>query len=146
MAKTGIKVAHSTLLDWVDNYQQNKKMSFLTDSAAISLQQLENFIADAKRQYSSPEFNAVKIYFIRFPLAGKKPNLEKESAKNLSLPSIAFVPLKNADPVTWDGDDFKLDNGEIFLLPFCNPENPSGNQDETGVCPPKCGGKKTPSP
>jgi hypothetical protein len=145
MAKTGIKVSHSTLLDWVNNYQQNKTMSFLTESAAIGLTQLENFIADAKRQYSA-EFNAVKIYFIRFPLTGNKQNLAKESSKNLSLPSLAFVPLKNANPVTWDGEDFKFDNGEIFLLPFCNPDNPPGNEDETGVCPPKCGGKKSTGP
>ena len=145
MPNTGIKVPHSTLTKWVDNYQQNKSLSFLTDSAAISLKQLENFIADARQKYDA-QFNAVKIYFIRFPLTSKKKNLDKEASKNLSLPSIALVPLKNADPLTWDGEDFKFDNGEVFLLPFCNPDNPSDNEDETGVCPPKCGGKKSTGP
>jgi hypothetical protein len=97
---------------------------------------LENFIAEAKQKYPASEFNAIKIYFIRYSVNDINRNIEKEKSDNFSVPSLAFVPIKNADPTTWTGEDFKLENEKIFVLPFCNPKGP---EDETGICPPKCG-------
>ena len=64
MPHSGIIVDHSTLTKWIENYQAKKDLRFLTENAAISLRQLENFIAEAKQKYPASEFNAIKIYFI----------------------------------------------------------------------------------
>ncbi len=137
MPTSGIPVPPSILEEWVQNFRNNKDLGFLTENATISLQQLENFITEAKQKYFS-DFNALKIYFIRYAVKASNNNIEKEDSKDISKPSLVLVPFKNNDSQTWRGEDLITDE-TIFLLPFCNPENPSNNVDETGLCPPKCG-------
>ena len=132
---SGITIDRSTLDQWVQNFQGNKDLPFTTNNALISLAQLENFIAEAKQK--NPACNAIKVCFIRYVLKEPTPYFQIDNDRYLSAPSLAFVPLANVDVQTWTWEN--ASGGEVFLLPFCNPENPADNVDETGVCPPKCG-------
>jgi hypothetical protein len=141
METNGIIINHLKLKEWEQNYEDNKNLPFITDSAFISLTQLENFIAEAKEKYRSSSFNALKICFVRYKLTASIDNLIlKEVNRDVSQHSFVLVPIKNADPITWTGEDFTFNDGTIFVLPFCNPETPP-NKDETGLCPPKRGCK-----
>jgi hypothetical protein len=130
-----------TLEQWARNFHNNKDLPFDTNSAAVSLVQLENYIAEVKSKYSVVP-KGFRIYFIRYPLADAEHDHTKikDAGRSLSQPSLVMVPLKNYNPSTGLGDDFILENpGDLYVLAFSNPKSPDP-ADTTVLCPPKCGG------
>src|SRR5262245_23037873 len=127
-----------TVLDWASNFTNNKNR-FATNTAAISLGELENFIKGAKEK--CPGFAGLRIYFVRFPLpAQKEAEVRHKIASegnNLSQPSLVLVPVKSFDSTNGAGEDFKLGN-DVFALAFADPDDPDPG-DEAILCPPKCG-------
>lgn len=128
----------SGLKRWKENYTNNKDLRVVTESSVISLELLEKFIKEAKT--NSPGFNGVRIYFIRYDESdGLNANRKHiriagtVAGKDFSQVSLAFVPVKNFDPVTLAGDDFELANNQIFTLAFCEPKVRTSG---TGHCPP----------
>jgi hypothetical protein len=136
---SGRNIPTSTLEEWTRNFRNNKDLPFSTNTAAVSLEQLENYIADIKRKYS-PAPNGLKIYFVRFPLSNATAQEKVENAgKSLSQPSVVIVPIKNYNSSTGSGDDHVLENpGDLYVLSFSDPESTDPN-DSTALCPPKCG-------
>jgi hypothetical protein len=134
----GKSINHSTLQDWAGNFRNNRDLPFVTNTAAVSLEQLENYIAEVKSKYpSSP--NGFKIYFVRFPIAQAATSKIQTAGKGLSQASVVIVPLKNYDPSTGAGDDFVSENpGDVYVLAFSDPQS-SDPTDSTALCPPKCG-------
>lgn len=131
-------VDQKTLNGWKQNFRSNSDLPFTTNAASVSLDQLENFIQEAKAKYSS-ELTGFRVYPIRYELkaGGWKPGNIQEAGRNLSQPSFVLVPVRNYDPSKGSGDDFVLDNpGDLYVLSFSNPEDPG---DSTALCPPKCG-------
>ena len=115
-----------------------------TRSSAISLKFLKDFISKAEKKYkkrgANDKFNAFRIYFVRYPIPGRSLRHIKGSGRGkdgrmLSQVSLALVPVKNFDPVTMKGDDFRLpsDQNRIFAVLFCHP---SERNSMTGHCPP----------
>ncbi len=136
----GKHVDSSTLNQWIQNFRSNTELPFFTNAAAVSLDQLENFIAEAKTKYPKNNFTGFRIYLIRYPMNEKSPVSEsiQKAGKNLSQLSFVIVPVKNYDHKTGSGDDFVLENpGDLYLLAFSDPEADPG--DTTALCPPKCG-------
>ena len=138
---SGKNVDASTLEQWARNFRNNKDLPFSTNTAAVSLEQLENYIAEVKSKYSVVP-KGFRIYFIRYP----HTNAEAEKAKlehagrSLSQTSLVMVPLKNYDHSIGSGDDFVLENpGDLYVLAFSDPRSPDP-ADTTALCPPKCGG------
>jgi len=139
-------MAHGKLIDssklnsWINNFRTNADLGFTTNSATVSLEQLENFIIEAKEKYPS-SMNGFRIYFVRYSLADGGPNLEniKQAGKNLSQPSLVLVPVKNYGQLKGTGNDFVLDNpGDLYVLAFSEPDS-TDPDDSTTLCPPKCG-------
>lgn len=133
----GKLIDHQQIVTWADNYKNNKTLSFATNSAAISLSELENFIQAAKANYPS-DFDGIRIYLIRYSLSS---TIEKiaSSGSNLSQPSIALVPIKSFDPRSGSGQDYKVGTSEqVFALAFTEPESTDPG-DTSILCPPKCG-------
>jgi hypothetical protein len=137
----GKNVSSSTLNQWIHNFRSNNDLPFTTNAAAVSLNQLENFIKEAKTKYPA-SLTGFKIYLIRYPMSEGDPvseNIEK-AGRNLSQPSMVLVPVKNYDHSIGSGDDFVLENpGDLYVLAFSDPQSPDP-ADTTVLCPPKCGG------
>ena len=124
---------------FMSNHRENKNLGIETDSAAIELGQLQTFINQAIASLGS-DFNAVKIYFVRYPLDADQDHIKKASGKDLSQVSLALVPAKVIDPDAWTVKPLPLD-GDKFTLFVCAPTTPSRTHDgRTGLCQPKCDG------
>ncbi len=135
-----------SLQQWKANYAapQNKAMDTMTESAVVSLELLERFLNEAKT--NSPGFNGVRIYFIRYDKPNDKltPNnaygngnemykyVSEIGNSGLSQLSLAFVPVKDFDPVTLAGKDFvQPANNKIHTLAICHPADwPTGLIEE----------------
>ena len=138
---SGKNVDAPTLEQWAQNFRNNKDLPFDTNTAAVSLDQLENYIAEVKSKYSVVP-KGFRIYFIRYPLTGVEHDRTKikDAGRSLSQPSLVMVPLKNYDSSIGLGDDFVLENpGDLYVLAFSDPRSPDP-ADTTVLCPPKCGG------
>ena len=110
---------------WKANFFYSKNNAQETESAVISLEQLQRFIDQAK--INSPGFNGVRIYFIRYahPDDQLRPfnGYVREIGDGLSQMSLAFVPVENFDPVTLAGSDFIQDGNKIHTLAICHPSD-----------------------
>jgi hypothetical protein len=138
----GKNVDTSTLAQWAGNFRNHKDLTFGTNTAAVSLEQLENYIAEVKSKYSkySDALNGFRIYFIRYPLGAAAQAKVENAGRSLSQPSLVMVPLKEYNPSNGSGDDLVLDNpGDVYVLAFSDPESTDPG-DSTALCPPKCGG------
>ena len=136
---SGKQVSKSTLQGWVNNFVSNKDLPFITNSAAISLPQLENYIAEAKAKYPAG-ITGFRIYFVRYPFNDNSPALVhlQKAGKNVSQPSVVFVPLGNYNRTTGWGNDLTLPGqDDLYVLTFSTAETDS--DDDTAPCPPKCG-------
>lgn len=128
---------HQNVLGWSTNFR-NRRTPFTTNYAAISLQELEEFINEAK--VKCPGFSGLRIYLVRYPLDAQKAEQAKSrigsDGNNLSQPSFVLVPIKAFDPATGKGDDFKVGStNDVYALSFEDPDDPGG---ATILCPPKC--------
>jgi hypothetical protein len=120
------------LSGWVSNFVDNKTVPFVTTSALIKLQDLEDFVAKIKAQQA----DSVRIYFLRLragetlpalalPLevpAGEIPRGCKwhEASNDFTQATIAMVPAKNfaiEDDLTFAADDIVLNNTITTLMP-----------------------------
>jgi hypothetical protein len=131
---------HQKVLDWSTNFKTNRT-PFTTDSAAISLKELEEFINEAK--VKCPDFAALRIYLVRYPLSAQKAELVKDRIKsdvnNLSQPSLVLIPMRSFDPAKGTGDDFKVgSSNDVYALAIADPES-SDPGEASVLCPPKCG-------
>jgi len=132
----GKLIDHKKIVTWADNYKNNKTLSFDTNSASISLSELESFIQAAKANYQS-DFDGIRIYFIRYPLTSGTQKIGT-AGSNLSQPSIVLVPLKGFDPRSVTGQDYKVGTSEqVFALAFTDPESTDPG-DTSILCPPRC--------
>ena len=143
---------------WKANYAdpKNKPLDILTHSAVVSLELLQQFLDEAKK--NSPGFNGVRIYFIRYDKPNDQlksnheyPNEEYKYVSEVndsgfSQLSLAFVPVKDFNPDTLAGKDFVQPvTNKIHTLAICPPSDwsintvqPGTNKTGTGLCPPKC--------
>ena len=156
----------SDLDRWKKNYSTQINLALEeTKSALVSLDLLQQFIDDAK--INSPGFNAVRIYFIRYDKPIDKLMSKSEYAdaateevykyvgeindSGLSQISLAFVPVKNFDPLTLAGNNIVQAGNKIHTLAICHPSDwplppatgatlTATYETGTGLCPPKgCG-------
>jgi len=136
----GKNVDSSTLNQWIHNFRSNTDLPFTTNAAAVSLNQLENYIKEAKTKYPG-SLTGFRIYPIRYPLNEGTPvpaGIQKAD-RNLTQPSLVLVPVKNYDHTKGSGDDFVLENpGDLYVLAFSEPGSTDPG-DTTVLCPPKCG-------
>ena len=133
----GKLIDHQKIVSWSNNHKNNKTLSFETDSAGISLSELEDYIKAAKATYPA-DFNGIRICFVRYPLSAKKDKI-KPSGNNLSQPSIVLVPVKSFNASVGSGDDYKVGTSEqVYALAFADPDS-SDPQEASILCPPKCG-------
>ena len=128
---------HQKVLDWSTNFK-NKRTPFTTNSTAISLQELEQFINEAK--VKCPGFSGLRIYLVRYPLDAQKAEQVKTRIKSdgndLSQPSFVLVPMKSFDPATGAGEDFKVGStNDVYALSIEDPDDPGG---ASILCPPRC--------
>jgi len=131
----GKLINHQTIVSWSNNHKNNKALSFETDSAGISLSELEDFIKTVRTKY--PDFNGIRFSFVRYPLSADTDNI-KLSGNNVSQPSIVLVPVKSFDPAKGIGDDSKVGTSEqVFALAFADPGE-SDPGDTSILCPPRC--------
>jgi len=137
----GKNVDSSTLKQWIQNFRSNADPKFITNAATVSLNQLENFINEAKEKYHDASFTGFRIYLIRYPLndGTHDPNKIKETGDKLSQPSFVLVPVKNHVHGEGLGEDFVLPNpGDLYVLAFSDP-TATDPDDSTALCPPRCG-------
>jgi hypothetical protein len=131
----GKLIDHQKIVSWSNNHKNNKTLSFETDSAGISLAELEDFIKTVRTNY--PDSNGIRIYFVRYSLSAGTDNI-RPSGNNLSQPSIVLVPVKSFDPAKSMGDANKVGTSEqVFALAFADPDG-SDPGDTSILCPPKC--------
>ena len=127
---------HQKVLDGSTNFKKNRT-PFTTNSAAISLKELEEFISKAKA--NCPDFAGLRIYLVRYDLPASKAELVKDRIKsdvnNLSQPSLVLVPLRSFDSATGTGEDYKVGN-DVYALSFADPDGDPG--DTSFLCPPRC--------
>lgn len=134
----GRLIGHKKILSWAENYKNNKTLPSETNSAAISLSELEAFIKAAKESYKTDDFNGIRIYFVRYPLSAGTERIGT-SGNNLSQTSLVLVPVKSFNASTGSGDDYKLGTSEqVYALAFADPDSPDP-QETYILCPPKCG-------
>jgi len=128
---------HQKVLGWSTNFKNNRT-PFSTNSASISLKELEEFINQAK--VNCPDFIGLRIYLVRYPLTAQKAEQVKSKIRSdgndLSQPSLVLVPMKSFDPATGTGEDFKVGN-DVYALSFADPES-SDPGDTSVLCPPRC--------
>ena len=130
----GKLIDHQKIVSWSNNHKNNKTLSFETDSAGISLSELEDFIKTVRANY--PDSNGIRICFIRYPLTAGTGKI-KTSGANLSQPSIVLVPVKSFDPAKGMGEDYKVGTTEqVYALAFADPDGDPG--DTSILCPPRC--------
>jgi hypothetical protein len=131
----GKLINHQTIVGWSNNHKNNKALAFETDSAGISLSELEDFIKNVRTKY--PDFNGIRFSFVRYPLSADTDNI-KLSGNNVSQPSIVLVPVKSFDPAKGIGDDSKVGTSEqVFALALADPGE-SDPGDTSILCPPRC--------
>ena len=126
---------------WKANFTNNPSLPFMTESSAISLDLLNEFLSEAKK--SCPGFNGLRIYFIRYDkkndgLKDSSTHIKLMPGTNVSQVSLAIVPVKDFDPVTLKGEDF-TEGDKILTLSFCHPTLEGGTDGKavgTGHCPP----------
>jgi len=127
---------HQKVLGWSTNFKNNRT-PFSTNSASISLKELEEFINQAK--VNCPDFIGLRIYLVRYDLPASKAELVKDRIKsdvnNLSQPSLVLVPLRSFDPATGTGEDYKV-GSDVYALSFADPDGDPG--DTSFLCPPRC--------
>jgi len=127
---------HQKVLDGSNNFKNNRT-PFTTNSATISLKELEEFISKAKA--NCPGFAGLHIYLVRYDLPAQKAAEVKDRIKSdgndLSQPSLVLVPMKSFDPATGTGEDFKVGD-DVYALSFADPEGDPG--DTSFLCPPRC--------
>lgn len=134
------------LSGWISNFNENKALPFVTTSALIKLEDLEEFIARIKAQQA----DSVRIYFMRLRAGetlqalalpalavGEIPKGCKwhEASSDFTQATIAMVPAKNftiEDDLTFAADDIVLNNMITTLMPGIsekgtglNPPSPS---------------------
>jgi hypothetical protein len=116
---------------WISNFSDNKALPFVTTSALITLEELEKFVAEIKKQQA----DSVRIYFMRLQTgeniqaltlpalsAGELPKGCKwhEASSAFTQATIAMVPAKNftieAD-LTFAADDIVQDKTITTLMP-----------------------------
>jgi hypothetical protein len=132
----GKLIDHQKIVGWSNNHKNNKTLAFATDSACISLSELEDFIKAAKANYPT-DFTGFRIYFVRYPLPASTENI-RTAGSNLSQPSLVLVPVKSFDPTKGSGEDYKVGTSEqVYALAFTDPDG-SDPGDSTILCPPKC--------
>jgi len=132
----GKLIDHQKIVSWSNNHKNNKALTFETDSAGISLSELEDFIKTIRTKY--PDFNGIRFSFVRYPLSAGTDNI-KLSENNLSQPSIVLVPVKSFDPAKGIGDDSKVGTSEqVFALAFADPDGTDDPGDSSILCPPRC--------
>ena len=124
------------VLDWSTNFKNNRT-PFTTNSATISLKELEEFISNAKA--NCPDFAGLRIYLVRYPLSAQKAEQVKDRIKsdvnNLTQPTLVLVPMKSFDPATGSGDDFTVgSSNDVYALSFGDPDDPG----DSFLCPPRC--------
>jgi hypothetical protein len=135
---------------WIAEFKGNKDLPFGTTSALIKLSDLEEFVAEIKKQQA----DCVRIYFLRFSM-NDTPTAEikkdgrvvkgcvwQEAAVGITQATIAMVPAKNFrhDPeFIFAADDIVLGNQVMTLLPGIkkegtglNPPSPSIDNDMIG--------------
>ena len=134
LAAPATAVSFTELREFAANYKANPGLLPVTVSAAITVNELQNFIDKAKALYPT-EFDAVKIYFVRYPLDSSPGHILKSSDKNLSQVSLIFVPANVTDLPNWIVEDLQ-DRDDKMTLPVCSPSF----RNETGLCPPNCPG------
>ena len=132
----GKLIDHLKIVSWSNNHKNNKTHALETESAGISLSELEDYITALKATYPA-DLNGIRICFVRYPLPANK-NKIKSSGNNLSQLSIVFVPVKSFDPAKSIGDANKVGTSEqVFALAFADPDG-SDPGDTSILCPPKC--------
>ena len=133
----GKLIDHLKIVSWSNNHKNNKTHPLETESAGISLSELEDYITAVKATYPA-DLNGIRICFVRYPLPANK-NKIKSSGNNLSQLSIVFVPVKSFDPATGMGDDYKVGTSEqVYALAFTDPEGAEDPGDSSILCPPRC--------
>ena len=133
----GKLIDHQKIVGWSNNHKNNKTHPLETESAGISLSELEDYITAVKATYPA-DLNGIRICFVRYPLPANK-NKIKSSGNNLSQLSIVFVPVKSFDAATGMGDDYKVGTSEqVYALAFTNPEGTEDPGDSSILCPPRC--------
>ena len=135
---------------WIFSFKNNAQLPFITTSALIKLTDLEEFIAEIKKQQA----DSVRVYFLRFSLndtptakfekEGKivKGCVWHEAATGITQATIAMVPAKNFrhdNDFVFAADDIVLENQVMTLLPGIqqegtglNPPSPSIDNDMIG--------------
>ena len=116
---------------WISNFNDNKGLPFVTTSALITLEDLEGFVAEIKKQKA----DSVRIYFMRLQTgeeiqaltlpalsAGALPKGCKwhEASAAFTQATIAIVPAKNfviEDDLTFAADDIVQDSTITALMP-----------------------------
>jgi hypothetical protein len=130
-------IAYTQLKNLSDNHKNNPGLPFISNGVTIELSQLDKFIAQAKM---IPECDAIKIYFIRYPLTADGVHIIKTPSDNLSQISLALVPAEITTYFPdWESKDLKDEANNIFALLVCNPDaaNPRKRKDKNCLCPPK---------
>ena len=129
---------YQKVLDWATNFKNNRT-PFTTNSAAISLKELEEFIKEAKDK--CPNFAGLRVYLVRYPLTTQKVEQVKSKigsgGNDLSQPSLVLVPMKSFD-AAGGGDDFKVgSSNDVYALALADPDSPDPD-GEFILCPPRC--------
>jgi hypothetical protein len=128
---------------WISNFNDNEPLPFVTTSALISLQDLEEFIVKIKEQQA----DSIRVYLIRFrptdaPKSPVQPNGEvfegckwHEASSDFTQATIAMVPAKNFvldGKFIFSADDIIVNNRITTLTPGIlekgtglNPPSPS---------------------
>lgn len=128
------------LNEWIGHFRNNTQLPFVTNSALISIEDLESYIASAKKMGA----DCVRLYFLRFrqenpPTAAVLVNgklaegcVWQEAAAGFTQAGIALVPAKNFrhdDQFVYFADDI-AENGQVLAL------LPGTEGKGTGINPP----------
>jgi hypothetical protein len=131
------EITLSQLDQLTSNFQSNNAtLPFSTNSAAVTLAALEDYIAEVKSKYNNVA-DGFRFYFVRYKMNSLAPHIVKDGNKDLSQPSLVVVPIKILDLSVWKTHDLAFDTDKILSLCFCTPEV---DNKETGLCPPNCPG------
>ncbi len=135
---------------WIAEFKSFPELPFITTSALIKLSDLEEFVAEIKKQQA----DCVRVYFLRFSMT-ETPTAEirkdgkvvrgcvwHETSIGTTQATIAMVPAKNFrhDPeFVFAADDIVLENQVMTLMPGIqkegtglNPPSPSIDNDMIG--------------
>ncbi len=128
-------IPYTQLQSLFQNHRTNPGLPFMTNSVVIDLLQLDKFVMQAK---NTKNCDAIKIYFIRYPLTADALHIKKTPANNLSQISLAIVPAN----ITfyfgdWIAEDLPDGANNILTLLVCDPTYPRDKHDKTSLCPPK---------